>query len=243
MKIFIIIVFFALTIGVGYWLLADSRTAVSQPAIYTLAETDHPTQGNTNAAVTTINDDTITPPAGVNTDTVEPAPASPYMTPLDNPDERISKKPFGIYITPATSPVQPERFSGYHTGVDLEVSEAELGRPVAVRAFCEGSIVRRQTVSGYGGVVVQQCTVDGQTVTALYGHLNIDSVDHAVGDTLQPGDTIGLLGDDKSSQTDSERKHLHFSLHRGSAVDWRGYVSTEAELDGWLDPCDYICMP
>ena len=38
---------------------------------------------------------------------------------------RITKKPFGIFITTQNSPVQPERFSGYHTGVDVEYKDAE----------------------------------------------------------------------------------------------------------------------
>jgi hypothetical protein len=32
----------------------------------------------------------------------------------------LQKKPFGIYITPENSPVQPENFTGYHTGIDVE---------------------------------------------------------------------------------------------------------------------------
>ena len=39
-----------------------------------------------------------------------------FTNPISNPLERIIKKPFGIKINPANSPVQPERFSGYHTG-------------------------------------------------------------------------------------------------------------------------------
>jgi len=38
---------------------------------------------------------------------------------------RITKKPFGVYITPETSPVQPEKFTGYHTGVDVEFVDLE----------------------------------------------------------------------------------------------------------------------
>src|SRR3989338_10346295 len=49
-----------------------------------------------------------------------------FGPPLDNSSERVTKKPFGKYITPADSPVQPERFSGYHTGADFEVFSNEI---------------------------------------------------------------------------------------------------------------------
>lgn len=41
--------------------------------------------------------------------------------PLTDAAARITKKPFGIFITPQNSPVQPERFSGFHTGTDFEI--------------------------------------------------------------------------------------------------------------------------
>src|SRR5947209_4518700 len=43
---------------------------------------------------------------------------------------RVTKKPFGIYVNPANSPVQPERFSGYHTGADAEYGEVSADVPV-----------------------------------------------------------------------------------------------------------------
>ena len=38
--------------------------------------------------------------------------------PIGQTEERITKKPFGIKISPENSPISPERFSGYHTGID-----------------------------------------------------------------------------------------------------------------------------
>src|SRR4051812_44989022 len=43
---------------------------------------------------------------------------------------RVTKKPFGIYITPSNSPVQPEKFTGYHTGADAEYGEVTADVPV-----------------------------------------------------------------------------------------------------------------
>ncbi len=172
----------------------------------------------------------------------EPAEVVPsrYVSPLDHPDDRITKKPFGIFITPSTSPVQPERFSGYHTAVDMEILPDEENADVMVRAFCQGPIVAARTVSGYGGVIIQRCDLDSQTVTALYGHININSVFPSVGDTMNPGDDLALLGKGYSTETDGERKHLHFALHKGSAIEYRGYVSGEPALDQWIDPEPYL---
>ncbi len=164
-----------------------------------------------------------------------------YSAPLDRASERATKKPFGIYITPADSPVQPERFQGYHTGTDFEVFEDELNNDVSIQAICSGELVLKQTTSGYGGVVVQSCDLDDEPITVVYGHLKLSSIDWSVGDSIEVGDRIGILGAGDSSETDGERKHLHLGIHKGSEVNIRGYVSMEFQLNAWLDPCQYFC--
>lgn len=159
-----------------------------------------------------------------------------YQSPLNRPNERVSKKTFGQYITPANSPVQPERFAGYHTGVDFEIFESELDSEVSVSAFCEGPLQLKKTASGYGGVVVQECTLDDQVVTVVYGHLQLSSVAGTVGDNILKGETIGKLGAANSTETDGERKHLHFGIHRGNDINIKGYVQSESGLDNWIDP-------
>lgn len=162
------------------------------------------------------------------------------LSPVEGITDRITKKSFGTLVSPASSPVQPEKFSGYHTGWDYEVLSDELNKEVPVTAFCGGKLRVKQTTSGYGGVAVQDCEIDGVVMTVLYGHLNLASVANNVGDFIAPGQKIGLLGDDKSAQTDGERKHLHFSLHKGSSSNLRGYVDSQAELSAWLDPKNYL---
>ena len=161
-------------------------------------------------------------------------------SPLDRASERVSKKTFGTKVSPNDSPVQPEKFSGYHTGWDFEIFPDELKKDVTVTAFCGGKVRVKETASGYGGLLVQDCNVDNVPMTVVYGHLQLASVEVKVGDYRAPGDRIGWLGDDNSSQTDGERKHLHFDLHKGTTVNIRGYVSTEAELTDWLDPKNYL---
>ncbi len=157
------------------------------------------------------------------------------VSPLSDPKARITKKPFGLAVTPRASPVPLERFSGFHTGTDFEVTEAEQGQDVPVYVICIGSVRQVRSASGYGGVVVQDCVIEGQAVTVIYGHLDLASVTATVGSELLIGEQLGLLGD-VGPETDGERKHLHLGIHKGKAVDIRGYVPAESGLSEWIDP-------
>jgi len=170
-------------------------------------------------------------------------PQNPYgfQSPLDRAGERVTKKPFGIFITPQNSPVQPEKFRGYHTGADFEIFPEELNLDVPVRAVCPGRLKVKKYADGYGGVVVESCSLDGQLITVVYGHLRLASVDLAVGSDLKAGDVIGVLGNAYSSETSGERKHLHLGFHKGSGMNILGYVQNQSELSGWIDPCLYVC--
>ena len=164
-----------------------------------------------------------------------------FQPPLSEISKRETKKTFGIYITPENSPIQPERFKGYHTGVDFEILPQELDKDVPVYAICSGELKLKQFSSGYGGVVVQICQLNERPITVVYGHLRLSSLINNIGDNLDIGDNIGLLGDDKSSETDYERKHLHISIYNDSEINIRGYLNSEEELLNWIDPCLYIC--
>lgn len=147
--------------------------------------------------------------------------------------DRITKKSFGTYVTPEKSPVSPEKFTGFHTGVDFEAPE---DGDVSIRAACSGEIIEKKTVSGYGGVVIQRCDIAGEPVTALYGHIRLSSVTQRVGGSLTAGEEFAKLGTGFSAETDGERPHLHFGLHKGSAVELKGYVQSEAQLKSWIAP-------
>ena len=154
---------------------------------------------------------------------------------------RITKKPFGISVSPQNSPVTPERFSGYHTGVDFEVTEEELEKEIPVCAMCDGEIVVARRVGGYGGVLVQRCDLNAHgAVTVLYGHLALDGLQTMQGKVITKGERIGILGRGFSADTDGERKHLHLSIHKGTGITYAGYVDTESKLSQWIDPCTVI---
>ena len=153
--------------------------------------------------------------------------AKEIIYPASEFKERITKKHFGQLITKQNSPIQPERFGGYHTGVDVEYED--VTGEVPVMAVCDGEIVVARWVSGYGGTVVQKC----DTYFVLYGHLKISSV--TSNKQINKGQQIAVLGEDKTQETDGERKHLHFGIYKNK-IDLRGYVQNKNDLDGWVDP-------
>lgn len=212
-----------------------------------------PTTVNTYVTNTPNTLDTTPSDAAVNTSspTVEAplpsivaptdAPAEPAaVRPMENFFERITKKPFGIYITPQTSPIQPEKFTGYHTGADAETTAAEKDANLPVMAVTKGTVVFAGHVNGYGGVIIIRHTIDGQTVTGLYGHLRISSFKVGKNDGVRVGQPIAVLGTGYSSETDGERKHLHFGLIKGATISYRGYVSSKNQLSAWEDPVAWL---
>lgn len=155
-------------------------------------------------------------------------------SPLTNSEDRITKKPFGLYSSPANSPVSPEHFTGYHTGTDFEIFENEKDIDVPVFAICDGTLISTQTAQGYGGVVVQSCTLDKEPITIVYGHLKLSSV-VVLGTELKKGQTLGILGKGFSAETAGERKHLHLGIHKGPSINILGYVQNKADLAQWLN--------
>lgn len=154
-------------------------------------------------------------------------------TPTDEFQKRVTKKYFGTYVTPENSPVKPERFTGYHTGVDVEFTDTD--QDVPVYAVADSKVVLSRTASGYGGVFMIQFEFQGKTYTALYGHIRPSTLP-AVGTTYTKNQRIAVLGSGFTSETDQERHHLHFSIQPGTSQDIRGYVQNQSELSGWINP-------
>lgn len=159
-----------------------------------------------------------------------------FLPPLDRISERVTKKPFGIFIIPQNSPVQPEKFRGYHTGADFETFPEEQNIDVPIHAITDGEILMKESASGYGGVLIESGSFNGSPITIIYGHLNLASIDKKVGDSLAEGEQIGVLGKGYSRETDGERKHLHLGIHLGSEINILGYTSNKEGLKSWVDP-------
>lgn len=152
------------------------------------------------------------------------------------PQENITLKPFGIYITPKNSPVTPERFTGYHTGVDFEYNTPE---EVEIFSLADGEVIYAGRVNGYGGVVAIKQNISSKDYVVVYGHLDPKSLVFN-GSKVKKDEVIGVLGDAFSDETDGERRHLHLSLYKGDKLDLRGYAATEEILLEWDDPAEVL---
>ncbi|MDD3498522.1 MAG: M23 family metallopeptidase [Candidatus Moranbacteria bacterium] len=157
--------------------------------------------------------------------------------PMDNAQKRITKKTFGMFVSPETSPVKDDKFRGFHTGADFEVFEKEIEAEVPIKAVCSGILALKKIASGYGGVAVQKCEIDGKAATIIYGHMDPGSIGFEKGDEIKAGEIVGNLGDNKSAETDGARKHLHLGIHKGENINIKGYVDSEEKTADWIDPC------
>lgn len=181
--------------------------------------------------------ETITPTLEKNIFTEE---SETTELPMEKARQRVTKKPFGIKISPNNSPISSERFSGYHTGVDYEIFKNEENLNIQVLAICNGKLLRKQTIAGYGGLLIQECELNNQQVTVIYGHIKISSVKQNIGDHILKEEKLAILGNSFSQETDNERKHLHLGIHKGKNIDIRGYVQNPSELNNWIDFEKYI---
>ena len=163
-----------------------------------------------------------------------------FAHPISNPWARVTKKPFGLHVTPDTSPVDHDIFTGYHTGVDFEVFGYEEDTDVQITAICDGPLKLKTWAKGYGGLAVQECSIDGQPISVIYGHMDVASVGAEVGQSITAGQTIGVLGAGYTKETDGRRKHLHLGVHKGSIANIRGYIAENVELAQWIDVLQYM---
>src|SRR3989344_4113099 len=74
----------------------------------------------------------------------KPVSGQTYL-PVRNFYKNQSLNLFGTYNT--------GKFTGFHTGVDIEVSPADLYAEVPVYSFYDGTVRKVEWASGYGGVV------------------------------------------------------------------------------------------
>ncbi len=158
--------------------------------------------------------------------------------PIENGAHRATPLHFGLYVTPdpATNPISPpERFTGYHIATDFEVTPDEADKEIAIYAVCTGTGTYAGFAEGYGGLLVEQCMLNGEKVSMIYGHLALDSLP-AKGAALVKGQKVAILGAAKSHDTDGNRKHLHFGIAKGWTSNYHGYAETKAEIQEFIDP-------
>jgi murein DD-endopeptidase MepM/ murein hydrolase activator NlpD len=166
----------------------------------------------------------------------EPISVPKLGLPITSAFDRVTKKTFALEIHPETSPVQNDRFNGFHVGVDFETFENEQEIDIPVFAVCDGPLLLKGFAKGYGGYALQSCEIDGETVIVLYGHMHLERIEAETKQMLTRGQTVGILGKGYSKETDGVRKHLHLGIHKGTEIDIRGYVQETDEIDQWIDP-------
>lgn len=204
--------------------------AVAAPFVYT-AYVKKVLNNAPKTTPTTANP-TITPKQT----TPAPAAKSAYYFPITDFDSRIIYRWFGKYVNSSDKvPYCGAVFNGYHNGDDLEPTASEQSADVPFYSVADGTIRQASYVSGYGGLLVLGTSINGQDVTVYYGHIRLSSALPA-GTQVKAGQKLAVLGTGCSTETDGERKHLHFAIHKGSAIDVRGYVSNTSALSAWLDP-------
>ncbi|MDF1497446.1 MAG: M23 family metallopeptidase [Patescibacteria group bacterium] len=165
--------------------------------------------------------------------------APDFAWPLDAMDNRPKLLTFGLYVTPNpdNNPIDPpERWTGYHSALDIEIYPDEIDKDVPVYAVCNGPVIFTGEVNGYGGVIIQSCEYESEPITVLYGHINPYRIEKKVDDILAVGDRFGVLGGHKNRESGYNRKHLHMQMHRGSNIVFQGYVSSPQELSAYIDP-------
>ena len=162
-----------------------------------------------------------------------------FSAPMSEWSMRVNKKTFGTYVSPNNSPVSPEKFTGYHAAIDLEILAGEETSQVPVLAICSGKLAIKRQASGYGGLVAQYCDYNGVQVLVLYGHVALSSVGKNVGDDVVIGEQLALLGQ-PGTDTDGERKHLHLGIRKGTDLVISGYVANQASLSAFYDPRELL---
>ena len=144
-------------------------------------------------------------------------------------------------------------WEGYHLADDLD---AAPGDPVVAPV---GGVVRARyfgsAISGYGGLMLVEHTVGGETFVSLYGHVSTRRGSPvSVGETIAAGQIIAYVADD-DEDGGAWGPHLHFGIRRGAfdagatvcgAWLYVGYTRAcaeathEAQRASWHNPTEFL---
>lgn len=113
---------------------------------------------------------------------------------------------------------------GKHFGIDI--AGENPGDTPDIQAIAKGKVSRSYKSDSYGNVVFIVHKADGKDWEAVYAHLSERKV--SVGDSVNQGDTIGVMG----NTGHSEGVHLHFELHQPS---WKDDKADSKDPEDYLD--------
>ncbi|MGE9809676.1 peptidoglycan DD-metalloendopeptidase family protein [Janibacter sp. G1551] len=112
----------------------------------------------------------------------------------------VMTSPYGMREHPITGEYK------LHTGTDFAGPD---GTPILAAA--DGMVTVAEFTGGYGGLVVIEHTVDGQSVATAYAHSWENGIHVSVGDRVTAGQHIADVG----SSGQSTGPHLHFEVRIG----------------------------
>ncbi|UAL30416.1 M23 family metallopeptidase [Nocardioides rotundus] len=147
---------------------------------------------------------TTTTTAGTSTGDTLPAvqptaESSRVVFPLPE-DTWVLTSEFGPRVHPITGE------NSTHTGTDFAAPD---GTPILAAA--DGTVTIAEFSGGYGGLIVIEHTIAGQTVATAYSHMWQRGIHVAAGDEVAAGEHIGDVG----SSGNSTGPHLHFEVRTG----------------------------
>lgn len=116
----------------------------------------------------------------------------------------------GSFMRPALGPITSGfgmRWGKLHKGVDI----GKNGDVTPIVAAASGVVSRSEVSSSYGEVVYIKHNIDGQVWETVYAHMVSGSRRVKLGDMVQKGQVIGIMG----MTGDSTGVHLHFEMYPG----------------------------
>jgi murein DD-endopeptidase MepM/ murein hydrolase activator NlpD len=137
--------------------------------------------------------------------------------------------PFPVHISSGFGPrIAPcGGCSSYHEGVDMVP-----GDKAAIFSASTGVVTTRDAgpdYGSYGNVVVITSQVNGHTVKFTYAHMTTGSSALLLGDTVQVGDFIGLVGE----TGEATGPHLHFEVNvDGTTIDPIPWMTANTGVGG-----------
>jgi murein DD-endopeptidase MepM/ murein hydrolase activator NlpD len=125
---------------------------------------------------------------------------------------------------PRIHPITGEQ--SFHTGTDFAAAD---GTPILAAA--DGTVTVAEFSGGYGGLIVIEHQINGQTVATAYAHMWQHGIHASAGDRVVAGQHIGDVG----SSGNSTGPHLHYEVRpggtNGEAVDAAAWLNAHNAAD------------